>query len=79
MIVSNQGYTLAQANQYFLDVLNQGNATLKNLEQAGHDCCVAKDACAEAQRKHAQELAELTQGVQKLEALFKRLVAESQE
>lgn len=77
MIVSNQGYTLAQANRVYLDLLNQGNATLAKLETVGLDCSVAKRECAEVQRVHAQELAELTEGVKKLDAIFKKIILES--
>lgn len=75
-IVTNQGYTLVQSNQHLLNLLNKGNATLTRLEEVGRDCCVAKEECAAAQKEHAKELAELTEGVKKLDALLKKLMAE---
>ena len=75
--VNNQGYTLAQANQHFLDLLNKGNATLTNLEKVGRDCSVAKEECTIAQQEHAKELEELTKRVEKLNAVFKKLVTSS--
>jgi hypothetical protein len=76
MIVSNDGYTLAQANLRFLDLLNEGNTTLTNLDKVGQNCCVAKKACADAQRIHTRELAELTERVQKLHAILQQLIDE---